>query len=471
MWTLIVVFCLLLSAAGVAAAVGYQSSATRPIGEGDVFALDTALVGQVAEETDDLGLAVRKARNWLDVEAVSIVSTEGTIVVSTSESLVGNQVANPLLTFGVRSQRFTALASPIGSTIHVDGIAEWAPGDVLYQVVSPLDEGSALIHYDLASLLSRRIQPGEVQTETLQLLGLAGLFALIGAGALTGRMRSTRRYRELAMESEILRTHSAALEAANLELETARSEAENALALAEEKMRIRAEFVLMINHELRTPLTSVVTGAEILRDGGLDAPDAAHVMEAMVSDGQRLQEIIDQILAVARIENRGLGYDLTETPLGDLCDVLRASHPALKSAHAGRPHPTNALVATDPNTLAIVVASLADNAKTHGASTLELSCGTEATIEPQVSVGNEPASAVYVSLKDNGPGIDPSFLPRAFEKFEKAGFSSGTGLGLYIVRLMIEALNASVGVYSSPTGSIFEIALPVVRHLEPAGTP
>ena len=460
-WLFVSIVCGILALVSLAAAVIYQRNATRPIGEGEVFAADALAATEILAGAEDRGAAVRKARNGLEVESVSIVDTDGQIVASSSPPMVGQTVSNPLLSFGVASGRFMALASPIDQAIRIDGVPEWSAGSVLYQVVAPMGDGeSILLHYDLADLLSRRSQPGDIQTETLQLVGLAAIFALLGGTVAVGHFRAARRYREVAWESEVLRQHSAELELANRELRKARSQAEAALELAEEKMRIRSEFVLMINHELRTPLTSVVTGAELLRDRSLDGVDTEGLLSGMVSDGRRLQEIIDQILAVARIENRGLAYEMAEIPLEKVCATLLESHSALESDHDEVRHAPGVVVSTDLSTLAIVVASLADNAITHGASRVGLTCGTTPTVEPQITVGEKPASAVYIKVADDGPGISPGFLPRVFEKFEKSSFSSGTGLGLYMVRLMVEALGGSVGVTTSPQGTGFEIAIP-----------
>jgi signal transduction histidine kinase len=117
-------------------------------------------------------------------------------------------------------------------------------------------------------------------------------------------------------------------------------------------------------------------------------------------------------------------------------------------------------VNTDVRTLALVVNSLVDNAKTHGARNVDIVCSNTAMIGPMCEVGDRPESAVFISVTDDGPGIDPSFLPRAFEKFEKNSFSSGTGLGLYMVRLMVEALHGSIAVRTSPEGTTFQIGLP-----------
>jgi two-component system sensor histidine kinase TrcS len=117
----------------------------------------------------------------------------------------------------------------------------------------------------------------------------------------------------------------------------------------------------------------------------------------------------------------------------------------------------------------MVVASLADNARTHGASGVKVECSLQPRIAAQVEVGHRPEAAVYFTVTDNGPGIDPEFLPRVFEKFEKSSESSGTGLGLYLAHLMVEAMEGSLGVTSSPTGTIFQIALPMVPAPEMAG--
>jgi two-component system OmpR family sensor kinase len=77
-----------------------------------------------------------------------------------------------------------------------------------------------------------------------------------------------------------------------------------------------------------------------------------------------------------------------------------------------------------------------------------------------LEIGDRPRQAAYFTVSDDGPGIDPDFLPRAFEKFEKNSFSSGTGLGLYMVQLMVAALGGSVAVETSPAGTIFQIAVP-----------
>ena len=390
-WPLVIAVCGGLAAACLIAAISFQRSATEPIGEGEVFVADVSVVERLTAASGDLDQAARHSRNALDVEAVSILDANGSVIASTSESLLDSTVMNPLLGFGIESRRFMALASPVPVGLEIDGVMEWPEGSVLYQVLAPLDDDrSALIYYDVSGLLARRTQPGEVQSETIQLLSLAGVFVLLGTAVAIGHMRAARRHRDMELESEILRQHSEELEATNQELD-------HALALAEEKMRIRSEFVLMINHELRTPLTSVVTGAELMNSGKLTPRDAAQVLRAMVADGHRLQEIIDQILAVARIENKGLSYELRPTPIRDVCEAVTDAHPNVRPGPSHGPH-DGTHVTTDLGTLSIVVASLADNALTHGADEVTISCRDESSVVPMVAVGATPDSATFITI-------------------------------------------------------------------------
>jgi signal transduction histidine kinase len=470
-WIAIGVVCVALTAAATVGAFFLQRNSAKPIGEGEVFLRDAAVVQEImTPEAIDPEAAVRHARNELTVESVSVVGTDGAVIASTSPTYVGAQISNPVLSFGIMSGRFVAVASAIDHEILIDGHREWPAGSILYQVVSPLESGdSLLIHYDVSELLSRRVQPGDIQTETIQLLVLAALFALLAVAVLIGHSRARQRYREVALESELLRIHSGELEETNVAIDVARREAERALALAEEKIRIRAEFVLMINHELRTPLTSVVTGAELLQEDTLSQSDQAEVLRSMVADGERLKKIIDQILAVANIENRGLAYLLRDVPIHEVCSTAVQAHPIALNGYIGHAHEEERLVRTDVRTLALLVASLTDNAMTHGASNVNVGCSLEGSAEPMLEVGDRPADSIFITVADNGPGIDPEFLPRIFEKFEKSSFSSGTGLGLYMARLVVQALDGSLGVSTSPAGSVFTIALPLTTTSDRVG--
>lgn len=463
------VFCAALALAFVVTAVVVQRAASTPVGEGELFVAHASTAEETLRRHPDPDEAVRRVRNSLDVEAVSLIGEEGLIVASTSSSMLGYTPANPLLQGAAAEGRLAAIADGIGAPIMIDGVLEWPAGSVLYQLTTPVgDLGSVLIHYDLSDLVARRAIVTGIQTETLQLLALAVVFTVIGGGVVAGNTRAERKRRDAEAESELLRVQSAMLATANLDLDKARKEAERALALAEEKIRIRSDFVLMINHELRTPLTSVVTGARLIQDENLSPEDREQVIEAMIADSARLQEIIDQILTVARIENQGLSYQLSESALRSVIEVVQTTLPGLVPEASSQPE-QGLMLHTDARALGMVLASLADNARTHGAGRVSIDYGTTPHIEPMVEVGDRPETAFYFSVADDGPGIPSEFLPRLFEKFEKSSFSSGTGLGLYMVRLMVEALQGSLAVKTSSRGTTFQIAIPLVPSSDMAG--
>ena len=475
-WAAVAALAGLFAAGAITAAVLNQRQADRPIGEGQLFLEEGAAAQVMVEDSfrGGMGLdeAVRHLRNALGIAAVGIVDGEGRLLSVTSANLVGTQIHDGLLAFGLSPGRFAAIAAPLTEPIFIDGVAEWASGEVLYHVLQPVSDGdeALLLYYDLSELLERRTNTEGIQPATRQLLGLAASFIVVALLLLIGRARAVRYFRKVAQETEYLRRHSAELEGHNRELEAARAEAERALALAEETNRIRAEFVLMINHELRTPLTSVVTGAELIRSAPeLSPKDRQQIVEGMVTDGRRLQEMITQMLAVARIENRGLNYTLRDVSVADVCEEIEKKHPeALRHKAPFHKDSDGPYVRTDPRTLSQLIASLTDNAFTHGATHVELVYANRVPFTPMMEVGNRPEMAVCFLVRDNGPGIDLDFLPRAFEKFEKHSPSLGTGLGLYVARIMVEALEGSLAVETSSEGTTMAVAVPLVESVEPA---
>ena len=233
------------------------------------------------------------------------------------------------------------------------------------------------------------------------------------------------------------------------------------LEAEKETNRIRSEFVLMINHELRTPLTGVVTGAQLMLDGGMSEEEQSSLAEDMVRDGRRLDGLIAQVLTVARTENNGLSYALARTEVRHVLERIRLA--------SGNPHVTidaqsasDAVVHTDSDALVQLVLSLTDNSLTHGATNVNIQVTPTLRFLPMRTVGVAPDQPLFFVVRDDGPGIDPDFLPNAFEKFEKHSWSSGTGLGLHMARLMVEAMQGSISVHTGSRGTIMAVAVPLV---------
>lgn len=470
MWTAGVLIALVIAVAGMGSAVLYQRSVSAPVGEGELFKLEASSARVEYQELIAEGTppehAVRALRNDLGIEAVGVVDATGKFVASTSPEQHGTET-DLFLRRALEEGRFAAIAVSLTHELSVDGVVEWQSGSVVYEVAEPLDDGGGVVlAYDLSELLARRSQDAALRPLTVQ-LGVGGLLAAVLAAALWfARAQAKGRVWEANRETELLEIRSRDLERHNAELEVARKDAERALALAEETNRIRSEFVLMINHELRTPLTSVVTGAELM----LDQPDMplrerVELTEHLVTDGRRLIELLSQMLTVARVENRGLEFTLTDSPSDRILRRLAGRWDWLEIDDG--PVVT---VATDTDALVQLIQSLADNARSHGATHIRVFCQRDLPFVPDLTVGDAPSDPVYFVIADDGPGIDPDFLPRAFEKFEKRGRTSGTGLGLYLVRMMADAIDGYLAVSTGSGGTTIAVGVPAgAAVLEHAG--
>ena len=198
---------------------------------------------------------------------------------------------------------------------------------------------------------------------------------------------------------------------------------------------------------------------ELLKSSGTVSDSTwSEVLDDVVDGARRLNEMIDQILSVARIENGALFFELHEVQVSDLIDRLLAGTP--RFSYDDGSNLGSASIETDATSVVSLVHSLAGNAFTHGATTVSITATDEIPFEPMVEVGKRPEQPLFLVVRDDGPGIDTDFLPRAFEKFEKRSPSSGTGLGLYIARVTVEALRGSILAATSPAGTSLAIALP-----------
>lgn len=460
MWAVGVVVAAVLALAGLASAYLYQHSASVPVGEGELFKQEASaarleydsLIASGVPPTD----AVRMLRNDLEIEAVTAVGPEGAVTASSAPEL-RDAAIDPFLLSALEGGRFAAIAAALPVPLSVDGIVEWPAGSVVYQVFEPSEVGGGLVFsYDISALLARRSQDAALQPLTVQLAIAGLLLSALATGLGFARSQAKRRIWVANREAELLAARSRDLERHNKELEAARRELERALALAEETNRVRSEFVLMINHELRTPLTSVVTGAELLLDQPeMPLPERVELIDHLVRDGRRLIELMSQMLTVARVENRSLDFTLSDVAaervigrLADRGDWLEVEPGA------------SLTVSTDVDTLVQLVNSLADNARSHGASNVRLTVGKDLPFEPDLTVGDCPEDPIFFFVADDGPGIDHDFLPRAFEKFEKRGRTSGTGLGLYLARMMADAIDGYLAVSTSGGGTTIAIGVP-----------
>ena len=245
---------------------------------------------------------------------------------------------------------------------------------------------------------------------------------------------------------------------------------------AQAAVAARDEFLSIASHELRTPLTALRLALENMRRVSTrDAierlpPDyVARVLATAERQGQRLEKLVTGLLDVSRIHMGRLELDVEEVELGAAVqDALGAVED--EAAQSGseievRGEPVRGY--WDRFRVSQVVTNLLANAVKYGGGK-----GVEVEFGPR-------GDQAYLRVRDHGIGIDPADQPQIFERFERAVSSrnyGGLGLGLYIVKRIVEAHGGSVDVVSRPgEGATFSVGLPlrpavsVGGEREPAG--
>ncbi|OGT94720.1 MAG: hypothetical protein A2083_00785 [Gemmatimonadetes bacterium GWC2_71_9] len=200
---------------------------------------------------------------------------------------------------------------------------------------------------------------------------------------------------------------------------------------------VRRDFVANVSHELKTPLTVVRGYAEtLLKDE--PAPDVRRgFLETMLANARRMQQLIDDLLDLSRIESgawRPKPAEVALEPLvAEVWAALRERAEAAGLTFRTAVAPEAATVRADPEALRQVLSNLLDNAVHY--------TGAGGSIEVRAA---RDAAAVRIEVADTGVGIPGEHLPRIFERFYRVDPArsrelGGTGLGLAIVKHVVEA--------------------------------
>jgi signal transduction histidine kinase len=413
-------------------------------------AVDVALDESVTEVSRDLGVSFRRgrARGPIQLEAIAI----GARVEDSARSLQLIDDSGDVLLASRPLAGEPALVDP-ARQVHDGGFSTVDGQDERYRVASTeLDDGVTLVAaYSLADLdESLRTQRRALIIGIPLLSGLLSVLIWIVLGR--------------ALEPvEKIRRQVAAIEHDELDrrvLVPERSEELAALATTMNEMLGRLDnaaqrqdrFISDAAHELRSPLTGLRSQLEV-NIAHPDAAESATSQTTMLSEAIRMQNLVDNLLVLARIDHGELNLVRVDVDLDDLvidvADQLRRTSPL----EVDISHVSAARVRGDSTQLRRVIRNLADNAARHARTRVE--CGL-----------SEHAGVVRFTISDDGPGIAPGDAETVFDRFTRLDESrardvGGSGLGLAICREILEHHGGTINLDTQfDQGARFVVELP-----------
>lgn len=292
--------------------------------------------------------------------------------------------------------------------------------------------------------VSRCFETGTVWEDTFPLRGADGQYRWFLSRAIPIRDETGRVTRWFGTNTDI----------------TERRDMEEALREAD---RRKDAFLATLAHELRNPLAPIVNGLELLRMAPNSTPSARRVLDTMARQTLQLIRLVDDLLEVSRISRNKVQLRLEDVPLRDVVtSAIESVAPLLNK----RRHTLDVdlpdepvMLRADPTRLAQIFANLLNNAVKFTDD------GGHITMRASIS-----ADQLEVHIQDNGCGIAPDMLQPIFDMFTQTssleGGRSGLGIGLTLVKALVELHGGSVRAYSEGLGqgSEFVLQLPVVQH-------
>jgi signal transduction histidine kinase len=317
-------------------------------------------------------------------------------------------------------------------------------------------------HYLVLGVLAVVVAAGY---EAFGWTGAAALMAPVGMMHLAIKQYAERTATSLSelrslneqLAAEIVHRQAAEQENVRLAHDAARA------AALDELSRLKSEFISIASHELRTPLTTVMGYTELLLHDPSTAPDVRERWLGIVHrSSQQLTGLVDNLLDVSRIEMGRMTIQPAAVDLSAVVEtVLEPVRGSLKThALVVDLAPDARLVDADPEKVRQILVNLVSNAIKYSPS------GGEVAI---VARRDEASGRVAVAVSDQGIGIPADQLELIFDRFQRVNAAAtrairGTGLGLYIVRQLIELHGGAIGVESEVgRGSTFHFTLPAAR--------
>jgi len=272
-----------------------------------------------------------------------------------------------------------------------------------------------------------------------------GMMAIVGAVA--GAMARN-------LERERAQAEERAAELARL------AESERAtIERLQELDAMKSDFVAIASHELRTPLTAMQGSLKTLQQRAHLSPAEQHTLLDMLDrQTDRLARLVEDLLIVSNIEAGGVGLHVESTDMNDVVETLLEELGPRGTRVSCAIGPDLTTFQTDKQRFGQIARNLVENA---------LKFSPENSVV-RVSIHREP-DGLRLEVSDDGRGIAPEDIPRLFERFYQVGgalrrVGDGFGLGLYITKRLVDALNGQITVDTEiGHGTTFKIWFPNAR--------
>ena len=375
---------------------------------------------------------------------------------------------------GVLMARAPSQDDPIGQSVAEHPVfkatGRGEPGGVL---VGPIEAGGPeqITAFQRVGTLPLTVAISLDSSEVLaawrrEVAGASVLFALVTGLLGIALIVALRQMAAVARTEQLLeetrRDEAARLREANDRLAETLVQEQAARQEAQAANALKDQFLMTVSHELRTPLTAIAGWARMLVDGQVGQDQVAQAHRAIDRNAQAQTRLVEDLLDVAGFTSGRLRLDVRDTSLDEI--VHNAIEAVGQAAAAKGLHidvhltPPNTTIAADPSRLQQVIWNLVSNAVKF----------TPAGGRVVVSAVRHEGS-VEIRVSDTGEGIPRDFLPQVFERFTQHSNSysrrhSGLGLGLAIVRSLVELHGGEVAVESDGEGkgATFIVRLPIV---------
>ena len=291
-------------------------------------------------------------------------------------------------------------------------------------------------------------------TRQILIAGAIALAAALAAGFIAARAHS-RRLRRLDAAAERVAEGDFSTP---IPVDSSDEVGELATTLNEMRERLnrldgaRKEFIANASHELRTPIFSLGGFVELLEDEDPDPKARAEFVATMRSQVDRLTKLTADLLDLSKLDADALQVKAEPVDLGEVAEAVAAEFvPALErhgSVLEVQREP-GVVAGADPDRVAQIIRILVDNAISHTPEK------TRITVTAELQQG-----APTLTVRDDGPGIEPSHREQVFERFFTADEASGSGLGLAIARELARLMAGDLVLRSRRGRTEFALRLP-----------